>query len=46
MLNEKGSYCMNAEKIGELIAKITIVTFFVISYCIVSSLDFIVMYGG
>lgn len=34
------------QEIGELLAKITIVAFFVISYCIVSSLDFKLLYGG
>lgn len=34
------------QEIGELLAKITIVTFFIISYCVVSSLDFKLLYGG
>jgi hypothetical protein len=37
---------MKATDIGELLAKITTIAFFVISYCIVSSLDFKLLYGG
>ena len=37
---------MKAYQIGELLAKIAIVIFFVISFCVVSSLDFWAMYGG
>lgn len=33
-------------EIGELLAKITIMVFFVLSYCVVSTLDFKLLYGG
>lgn len=35
-----------SREIGELLAKIAIIAFFVLSYCIVSTLDFKVLYGG
>ena len=34
------------QEIGELLAKISIIAFFVTSYCIVSTLDFKLLYGG
>lgn len=37
---------MKAYQVGELLAKISIIAFFVISYCIVSILDFKVLIGG
>ena len=37
---------MKAYNIGELLAKIAIIVFFVLSYCIVSTLDFKVLIGG
>lgn len=33
-------------EIGELLAKIAIIAFFVLSYCIVSRLDYLVLIGG
>ena len=44
-LTEKGIN-MKAYQIGELLAKISIIAFFAISYCIVSTLDFKLLYGG
>lgn len=35
-----------SREIGELLAKISIILFFIISYCVVSSLDFKLLYGG
>ena len=35
-----------SNEIGELLAKISIIMFFVLSYCIVSTLDFKLLYGG
>ena len=37
---------MKAYQVGELLAKISILAFFVISYCLVSTLDFKVLIGG
>lgn len=33
-------------EIGELLAKIAIIVFFVLSYCIVSRLDYLILIGG
>lgn len=33
------------QEIGELLAKISIIVFFVLSYCIVSRLDYLVLIG-
>lgn len=37
---------MKAYQVGELLAKITIIAFFFISYCVVSTMDFKLLYGG
>ena len=34
------------QEIGKLLAKISIILFFIISYCVISSLDFKLLYGG
>jgi hypothetical protein len=36
---------MKAYNIGELLAKVAIIAFFILSYCIVSRLDYLVLIG-